>query len=284
MNVERIAAFSAEGKGGNPAGVVLMKNALGTKEMQKIAADVGYSETAFAYKQEDGAWRVRYFAPEIEVPFCGHATIALGVALAKEYGSGTFDLKLNDNQISVDGFDDESGTSAALKSPETQVFDKFNCSIGAELCDLFAVSKDDFNLDIWPAFINAGANHLVMALKDRDQLANMAYDFDEGREFMKRHDLVTIMLVYVEGDQIFHVRNAFASGGILEDPATGAAAAAFAGYLRHIKWPHNNSIEIIQGEDMGSKSVINVEFTDEPGSPVTVSGSARIIEDETIYA
>ena len=49
--------------------------------MQRIAAEVGYSETAFAMRDGD-RWRVRYFSPEAEVPFCGHATIALGAALA----------------------------------------------------------------------------------------------------------------------------------------------------------------------------------------------------------
>ena len=53
----------------------------GGSKLQAIAADVGFSETAFATR-EGNAWRVRYFSPRCEVPFCGHATIALGAALA----------------------------------------------------------------------------------------------------------------------------------------------------------------------------------------------------------
>ena len=56
--------------------------------MLKIAADLGYSETAFATPREDGDYDVRYFSPEAEVPFCGHATIATGVALAERDGAG----------------------------------------------------------------------------------------------------------------------------------------------------------------------------------------------------
>ena len=82
MNILKIAAFSYQGKGGNPAGVVLSDTMPPAEEMLKIAAEVGYSETAFLVKQDAG-WRVRYFAPAMEVPFCGHATIASGAALMR---------------------------------------------------------------------------------------------------------------------------------------------------------------------------------------------------------
>ena len=85
------------------------------------------------------------------------------------------------------------------------------------------------------------------------------------------------MLVYIEDAQTFHSRNAFASGGVFEDPATGAASAAFAGYLRDKQWPHGGKITLYQGEDMGAPSVITVALTDEPGAPVSVSGSTRKI-------
>lgn len=55
---------------------------------------------------------------------------------------------------------------------------------------------------------------------------------------MRRHGLVTIMLLHVEDEQTFVARNAFAPGGVLEDSATGAAAAAVAGYLRDQGWSH----------------------------------------------
>ncbi|HGH3430958.1 TPA: PhzF family phenazine biosynthesis protein, partial [Klebsiella pneumoniae] len=83
--------------------------------------------------------------------------------------------------------------------------------------------------------------------------------------------------VYVEGEQIFHTRNPFAYGGVYEDPATGAASAAFAGYLRDINWPHGGSIDLIQGEDMGMRSLIRAEIADELGSSIRVSGQARLM-------
>jgi hypothetical protein len=114
VDVQRIAAFSQGVNGGNPAGVVLCDALPPAGRMLAIAAEVGYSETVFAAPNEVG-WRVRYFAPEIEVPFCGHATIALGAALALAQGDGTFTLQLNDAQITVTGWRD-SALMAALQS------------------------------------------------------------------------------------------------------------------------------------------------------------------------
>src|SRR4051812_6288611 len=81
-------AFSDTPDGGNPAGVVLDASALYDAEMQRIAADLGYSESAFVRSRTDGGYDVRYFSPAMEVPFCGHATIATAVALAERDGAG----------------------------------------------------------------------------------------------------------------------------------------------------------------------------------------------------
>ena len=68
MSLLKFAAFSDGDNGGNPAGVMITAVHPDSKEMQRIAAEVGYSETAFAMPVDD-AWRVRYFSPESEVPF-----------------------------------------------------------------------------------------------------------------------------------------------------------------------------------------------------------------------
>ncbi len=68
MSIQKIAAFSDGNTGGNPAGVLIYDKHPEPKEMQAIAAEVGYSETAFA-EPIDGGYKVRYFSPESEVPF-----------------------------------------------------------------------------------------------------------------------------------------------------------------------------------------------------------------------
>ena len=275
MDILRIAAFSDGDSGGNPAGVAIGDMLPDPARMQAITADVGFSETAFAAPIENG-WRVRYFSPESEVPFCGHATIALGAALALEHGDGVFDLMLNDANITVEGRRDGDKIAAALQSPPTRSKAADPQIVSAAL-SLFSYTPDDLDPRIPPAIAEAGATHLILALNQRAQLAAMTYDLDSGRSFMRDSGLVTISLVHAETSHLFNTRNPFASGGVYEDPATGAAAAALAGYLRDLDWPHGGSIDIVQGEDMGAHSRLKAEFSPTPGSSIRVSGTARLM-------
>jgi len=119
MDVLRLAAFSDGDAGGNPAGVAIADQLPEAADMQRIAAEVGYSETAFAAPSGE-RWRVRYFSLESEVPFCGHATIALGAALALRLGDGVFALRLNGADITVEGRRTGTTIAAALQSPPTR--------------------------------------------------------------------------------------------------------------------------------------------------------------------
>jgi PhzF family phenazine biosynthesis protein len=277
MNLIRLSAFSDGERGGNPAGVHISEQHPPVEQMRAIAAEVGYSETVFAQPAE-GGWRARYFSPESEVPFCGHATIALGAALAMRDGAGIYSLQLNETSITVEGFLNDGQYSAALQSPATQS-KSIEPSVLAEVMELFGYSQADLSTDIPAAWANGGANHLVIGLNSRDALTAMNYELDAGREFMNKEGLVTVMFVFAESSQKFYTRNAFASGGVLEDPATGAATAAFAGYLRDIEWPHAGGIDIVQGEDMGARSIIRAQFTNEIGSSIRVSGAVRSIKE-----
>lgn len=275
IEIGRFAAFCSGGRGGNPAGVAICDALPDAGSMQRIAAEVGYSETAFAAPSGDG-WRVRYFAPEIEVPFCGHAMIALGAALAAMNGDGVFGLRLNDAEISVEGRADRSDMFAALSSPPTRSETADPALLDKALA-LFGWEPDALDPRFPPAVVDAGARHLALALGDRRRLAAMRYDLNDGRELMLANGLATISLLQAEAPDLFHARNAFAAGGVYEDSATGAAAAAWAGYLRDFGGPHIETIEIIQGEDMGAPCRILAQSTPELGASVRVSGAVRRI-------
>ncbi|MDK4740741.1 PhzF family phenazine biosynthesis protein [Rhizobium sp. CNPSo 3464] len=278
MTILRIASFSEDGAGGNPAGVLIADVLPDAAEMQRIAADVGFSETAFACPEGQG-WRVRYFSPESEVPFCGHATIALGAALALREGDGIFALALNQANITVEGHRNGGVLTAALQSPPTRSKAP-TPELLSEVLALFGYSTDDLDPAIPPALIHGGADHFMLALKSRGALAAMTYDLDAGRTLMIREGWITILLAYAETPQLFHTRNAFASGGVYEDPATGAATAALAGYLRDIAWPHGGAIDIIQGEDMGMRSRLRADIPAAVGSSIRVSGEARLMDQK----
>ncbi|MCV2370575.1 PhzF family phenazine biosynthesis protein [Roseateles oligotrophus] len=273
--LKKISAFSDGQAGGNPAGVLIADQLPADAEMQRIAAELGFSETVFA-QPRGKAWRVRYFSPENEVPFCGHATIALGAALALKQGDGLFDLILNSATISVEGRQEGELFAAALQSPPTRSAAADPALLAAALA-LFGLDADDLDPRMPPGLAHGGADHLVLALKSRARLAAMNYDLDQGRKLMQAAGLTTILLAYIETPQLFHTRNAFASGGVLEDPATGAATAAFAGYLRDLGWPHGGRIDIVQGEDMGARSLLRAEIPAAAGSSIRVSGAARLM-------
>jgi PhzF family phenazine biosynthesis protein len=277
MNVLKLAAFSHNGRGGNPAGVAFYDAMPSEEEMLRVAKEVGYSETAFLVQQDD-EWRVRYFAPQIEVPFCGHATIALGAALGERFGEGEYKLILNDGKITVRAERSNGSMLATLRSPRTSSVDTPVDSVDKFLAG-FHLTRDDLDPAFPVRFASAGAKHLILFVKDRKTLAEMNYDFDSVRALMMQHGLITISLLWNESDEVFHSRNAFASGGVYEDPATGAAAAALAGYLRDIRWKGKSTFTILQGEDMGMPSRLVVTFEPEIGSSIAVSGETRYIEE-----
>ncbi len=277
MNIQRIAAFAYNNTGGNPAGVVLCDKLPTDEIMLRIANEVGYSETAFL-AQLPGGWRVRYFSPEREVPFCGHATIASGAALGIHSGEGAYRLVLNETEISIDV--EQSGEdiySVALRSPATWSEPAMQELVDQTL-DAFHLAETDLNPEFPVRVAFAGARHLILVLNDRVTLADMDYDFERMKSVMLEQDWITISLLYRESERLFHSRNAFAYGGVVEDPATGAAAAALAGYLRDINWGGGNNFEVLQGFDMGSPSRLLVEFSDLKGEGVAVSGATRNID------
>jgi PhzF family phenazine biosynthesis protein len=276
MHLYRIAAFTKDGAGGNPAGVVLATELPSPAEMQAVAAEVGYSETVFATQEASGTWKVRYFSPEAEVPFCGHATIALGTVLGQTHGAGRYSLSLTHADIEVESSRNGDDWWAVLRSPPTRSFPA-DPAVLAEALAVFGYSQADLDPNIPPCHANAGTEHLFISLASRAVLARMDYDLDHGREFMTKNGLGTVAFMLRENDSYYHARNAFAIGGVLEDPATGSAAAAFAGMLRDLGVMSSGKIVIIQGEDMGQPCRIEATFGEERGSSVEVRGFCSAI-------
>ncbi|MFE9702976.1 PhzF family phenazine biosynthesis isomerase [Streptomyces sp. NPDC005930] len=272
----RYSAFTHDPDGGNRAGVVLDASGLDEAAMLAIAAEVGYSETAFvtARDVERRRFEVRYFSPLAEVAFCGHATVALAVALAERLGPGEIVLDTPAGEIPVSTASDGSG---AVRATLTSVPTRSRPALPAELDGtLRALGWTSADLDpALPAHVAFGGNdHLVLAAASRARLADLDYDFDALAEIMRRYGWTTVDLVWRESAERFHARNPFPVGGVVEDPATGAAAAAFGGYLRELGLvTRPGTIAIRQGEDMGRTSELLIEVS--PGDPRTrVTGQA----------
>ncbi len=264
----RYAAFTDSPDGGNPAGVVLDASHLTAEDMQRIAKEVGYSESAFVTKREaEGEYDVRYFSPDMEVPFCGHATIATAVALAQRDGAGPLTFHTQSGPIPVETTPD----SATLTSATPLIDDIQDADLWAVLAAL-RWDAEDLDDRFPQLIVYAGARHLVLVAKTRQRLADLDYDFDALKELMHKLDLITVDLVYQEDETTYHARNPFPVGGVVEDPATGAAAAAFGAYL----WAttgRTGTITIHQGVDMGRPSVLTVDI-EADRREIKVSGRA----------
>ncbi|HZL74882.1 MAG TPA: PhzF family phenazine biosynthesis isomerase [Propionibacteriaceae bacterium] len=278
--VLRYAAFTVGGQGGNPAGVVLDARGLAGTDMQAIAADVGYSETAFlvARPDEPNVYDVRYFSPKREVPFCGHATVASAVALVELSPAAELIFHTPAGFVSITTFLKDGGDLVAeLTSVAPRVSNPEPDLVSAVLCAL-RWSPEDLDPAYPVMLANAGSEHLVLVTRSRERLADLDYDFDALAKLMRHHELITVQLVWPESKKRYHSRNPFAGSGVVEDPATGAAAAAFGGYLRELGMIEETaSFKIIQGVDMGRTSEIDVSVIGgEPG--VRVSGTAHRID------
>ncbi|MEW2082986.1 PhzF family phenazine biosynthesis isomerase [Streptomyces sp. NPDC005283] len=283
-DVLRYTAFSTDPEGGNPAGVVLDASGLDDAAMLAVAAEVGYSESAFLTAPPQGfdasgqAFTARYFSPKAEVPFCGHATVATAVALAERTGPGDFVFVTPVGPVPVTVASVGGVLIATLTSVEPHIEE----TAGEDLREALAAldwTAEDLDPALPPRIAFAGARHLVLAAATRARLADLQYDFARLEALMHRLDLTTVQLVWRESDSVFHVRDPFPVGGVVEDPATGAAAAAFGAYARELGLvPGESELTLHQGVDMGRPGVLTVTLRE--GDPrVRVSGSgARIPE------
>jgi PhzF family phenazine biosynthesis protein len=270
----RYTAFSSDPEGGNPAGVVLDASGLDEGQMLAVAAEVGYSESAFLTRQTgEGAYTIRYFSPKAEVPFCGHATVATAIALAERNGPGELEFATLAGTVPVTVVRENGELRATLTSVAPYVTDIEAADLAEALAALHWAAAD-LDPAMPPRIAYAGARHLVLAAATRERLAALSYDFARLEALMHRLDLTTLQLVWREAQDSFHVRDPFPVGGVVEDPATGAAAAAFGAYLReqHLV-PEAARLTLHQGADMGRPGTLTVELRADDAR-VRVSGTS----------
>lgn len=272
--IQRWAAFSDDPAGGNPAGVVLDADGLADSEMQRIAAELGYAETAFV----TGAGRergIRYFSPVAEVPFCGHATVASAVAVAERLGDGLFVFATPVGPVEI-----TTTTGGGRRASFTSV-DPWVAELPASQLDavlgLIGLTRDDLDPQHPPRLAFAGNPHPLIVLADRAVFDGFSFDAREARALMDAAAWpATIIVLHERGAGEWEARNIFPVGTITEDPATGAAAAATGAYLRAtgaVVAP--GRVRISQGRHVGRPGLLEVEIPAAGG--IVVSGAAARI-------
>ena len=280
--------FTPQRFGGNPLAVVLGGDDLESGQMQAVAREFNLSETVFVLKPQDGAntARVRIFTPAREMPFAGHPTVGTAVLLselAAEKGApadGVIRLEEGVGVVPVTVKAGGAGPSyGELSGAVMPVHIGDEPGVGAVAA---ALSLDESDIGFGNhqvARFDAGNTFLFAPIASREALGRAAINSAcwpglEGR------DGVGVYL-YCAGTRPgidFHARLFGPEAGVIEDPATGSAAATFPGPLLNAD-PSGDGVHkwtIAQGEDMGRPSVISLEADVLGGaiSAVRVGGQA----------
>ncbi|ROS31758.1 PhzF family phenazine biosynthesis protein [Cellulomonas sp. PhB150] len=273
MEILRYRAFTTaepDPASGNPAGVVLDAEELGDADMLAIAADLGFSETAFLTGIERDAARVRYFTPRAEIAFCGHATIASGVALAqRRAAAATVRLTTNAGLVPVE----VTAERATLVAVDT-VVEPLDEAIVGGLLRALRLDAGDLDPALPPALVHGGNLHPLLAVR-AGVLARLDHDDEAVLALQDEHGWDgTVPVVERLSPTRFASRNPFPRGGIREDPATGSAAAGLGAYLRaggHVEAPV--VITVDQGAETGRPSFLVVEIPRD--GRIRVTGTAQ---------
>ncbi len=201
--VLRYAAFTTTPDGGNPAGVVLDATRLDDARMQAIAADVGYAETVFvteaAVDGDSRRNRVRYFSPIAEVPFCGHATIALAVALSGRDGAGTFIFETPVGPVAIETAGQGAAVTASFTSVEPRVTE-FPDGVLSTLLGLLGVDRGELHPAYPPMIAFAGNWHPILVFAERKTFDSFVFDPDSMRTLMDAQNWAgTVTTLYEMG-------------------------------------------------------------------------------------
>jgi trans-2,3-dihydro-3-hydroxyanthranilate isomerase len=253
--------------GGNPLAVVLDAQGLNTAQMQAIATEFNYAETTFVLppRAPDHSAHVRIFTPRTEVPFAGHPNVGTAVVFARELertggpplgrlvfeeAAGLVPIRLIREQNSVVG--------AEFTAPE-------NLTLGlqvsaADVAECLSLTAPDINLaNHLPQVLSVGLPFLVAEITTRDALRR-------AKPNALTHERVLppigtdAIYCYCQGatPQALHARMFSPLDGIVEDAATGSAAAAAISFLAVLRPDSDGQISwrIEQGLEMGRPSLI----------------------------
>lgn len=281
LKFHTLDVFTKERFGGNPLAVVLGADDLTDAQMQTIAGEFNLSETVFVMGAERPAHsaKLRIFTPKAELPFAGHPTVGAAVLLAElrsaETGGGGDALVMLEEQvglvragvkISEDGasFAEFDGPKVPVRVDEVPEREDIAQALGLIPGEIgFSNHR--------PAIFDGGARFLFVPVASRDALAKAFPNMAHWKSALKGAAGVGVFVYCNQPDhnKAHYRARMFAPGhGIMEDPATGGAAAGFAGVVQHFDGlpdgQHKRHIE--QGYEMGRPSQIQLSLEVEGGA------------------
>jgi len=290
--------FTDRAFGGNPLAVLPTGQNLTDEQMLAVTREFNYSETVFVLPPDDpeNTRKLRIFTPGGEIPFAGHPTIgtahilaAIGeIALEGDRTSIVFEEGVGRVPVTIQS---ESGTPvfAELTAARLPEFDK-GLPLIADLARTLSLRPDDIhNDDLAPEIVSCGVPYLFVPVRDRDALGRAQVDRAQWNPTFAACSTSEIYLICQDPERLdsdLRARMFAPNVGIDEDPATGSAAAALAGYLGvrderqygTLKWV------VEQGFEMGRPSILYVEADKRDGTivEVRVGGTSVMIAEGTI--
>ncbi|MFE8699247.1 PhzF family phenazine biosynthesis protein [Cytobacillus sp. FJAT-54145] len=284
VQVFYVDAFTDRPFGGNAAGVVPNADGLTDEEMQHIAREINLSETAFIFNNssEQADFRIRYFTPSSEIDFCGHATVGLSWILATEFDwsnkAKQVLLETNIGLVPVKWLKKEEGklssvvmTQVAPKVKEfTDHLEDISRMVGVDVADID--SKYPIKLGY------TGNWHLLIPVKSRPAIDAAIPKIDDLKEHNQKAGISTTHLFTFDSQDDtckVYTRDFAPAVGIAEDPVTGSANGALAGYFALEEILVDEHYKIAQGHTMGRPGFLDI-FVEkgEEGPVVSVGGKA----------
>lgn len=261
---------------GNPLAVIFGRESLGGEVMQRIAGEFNLSETTFVLSAESThhSAAIRIFTPRHELPFAGHPTVGTAIAIAeREAGTRTegqtaivvLEEQVGPVRCAVTVGEDVSFAEFDLpRLPELLPFESGPEAVAAALgLSHHEIGFENHVISAW----TAGVPYVCVPVSGLDAAGRVHMDADLWREIGPVIDgVLADPYVYcretVNHDCAFHARMFAPDSGIAEDPATGSAAAAFAGAIIRFDQPVDGShgLWIEQGLEMGRPSRIRIEL------------------------
>lgn len=297
VRVKHINAFTSEPFCGNPAGVVLDGRDLADSRMQAIAREMNLSETAFVLPPtvRKADLQLRWFTPSVEVPLCGHATIAAFHALAEEKmmgmrqpGKYTFRLQTKSGLLNVVVDKQYSGSVIEFQLPVPEF--RVKRSISAALLKALGLRKHDLESNL----PTASHSYLYVPVKRFSKLKILRPDFEKLKRLCTSSGYLGVCvfsLDTIEKSSAVHSRFFAPAAGINEDPVTGSANGPLGAYLYKfllskdylIPWflLADGRMEFIgeQGDPIGRKGRVKIRIRGEGDSiqHVSIAGEAVTI-------
>ncbi|MHA7582325.1 PhzF family phenazine biosynthesis protein [Paenibacillus vandeheii] len=284
IEVSTLHAFSDKPLGGNPAGVVLQAGHLSESQMQEIARQVGFSETAFVMPSDQADFKVRYFTPSDEVNLCGHATIALFYLMKAQHivevGMYTLETLAGILEVVVQN-NGEVYLSQAL--PEFgEIVER------QTIADSLGISTDDLHAELPVQIVSTGLRDILIAVNHVDVLSKIIPDFQLISEISKANHVVGYHVFALEPDAevaMAECRNFAPLYDIPEESATGTSNGALLCYLHkynQLSDANDTIYTIRQGYTMNRPSEIRAKLTLDISNEITeiqVGGVAVHIEN-----